>query len=575
MWQVFKIFWRAEGTRPWLVLPALVIGGFAEAIGIGAMVPVIASAIGKPSETPNMIESLSQKALAFLGLPATLGYLILLVLGIMLLRSILLFGSMTYASITSARVAINLRRKLIKALFNARWSYYASQTSGLIANRLGNDAGAAGYAYTQAAISTTLFVQVLAYAAVALIINWRVAMAAIAAGLLLTLSSRRLLALSRKAGFKQTDRVSLFAADTTGMLQNIKALKAMNRFEAPLANLAVLLRKIKRTLYTQNIAKFALYYGNDILIALIVCAGAWFALTRAQVPPEQLLVFGVLFFQVISYVTKFLKQLQSTIVGEAAYARVTELIAETEQAVEPSTGEKTPEIGTGCTFQNVSFAHGTQPVVRHVNFTIPAGGITVLQGPSGAGKTTLIDLLIGFHKPDSGEIRIGKDLIQDVKIKEWRSQIGYVPQELFLFHDNVKENITLFDDSVADADFEKAIKLAGVEDFLKKLPSGLDTDVGEFGSRLSGGQRQRIALARALVRSPKVLILDEVTSALDPETEAAIVDNIARMRGQFTIIVITHRPAWTEIADTLLKVEGGTVTAVNTKAQPKKKPKRK
>jgi ATP-binding cassette, subfamily C, bacterial len=196
-------------------------------------------------------------------------------------------------------------------------------------------------------------------------------------------------------------------------------------------------------------------------------------------------------------------------------------------------------------------------VLHKLSIDIPANKITVLQGPSGAGKTTLIDLLIGFHLAQSGEVTIGTDKITDIDVLQWRSMLGYVPQELALLHDTVRANITLLDPNISEAQFANALKLSGVDAFLAQLPNGIETDVGEFGGKLSGGQRQRIALARALAKDPKVLILDEVTSALDPETEAAIVNNILALRGRYTIIAITHRPAWTRIADRLYLIDKG------------------
>jgi ATP-binding cassette subfamily C protein len=195
-----------------------------------------------------------------------------------------------------------------------------------------------------------------------------------------------------------------------------------------------------------------------------------------------------------------------------------------------------------------------------VSVSIPARQITVLQGPSGAGKTTLIDLLIGLHRPQAGTIRIGQQPLEETDITAFRRNIGYVPQELALFHDSIRENISLSEPGISDDDIMEALRLAGADSFIASLPTGLDTDVGEFGGKLSGGQRQRISLARALVRKPDVLVLDEVTSALDPETETAIVDNIAGLRGRYTIIAITHRPAWTRIADVVYSFAEGRVS---------------
>jgi ATP-binding cassette subfamily C protein len=148
-----------------------------------------------------------------------------------------------------------------------------------------------------------------------------------------------------------------------------------------------------------------------------------------------------------------------------------------------------------------------------------------------------------------------------------------VPQELNLLHSSIRDNIALADPAISDADIMTAVEQAGAQDFVASLSEGLDSDVGTMGTRLSGGERQRIALARALVVKPRLLILDEVTSALDPDTEAAICRNIAGLRDRYTIVAITHRPAWTRIATNLYKVEAGRVTQVEakTKAKPRSK----
>jgi len=146
-------------------------------------------------------------------------------------------------------------------------------------------------------------------------------------------------------------------------------------------------------------------------------------------------------------------------------------------------------------------------------------------------------------------------------LREWRTMIGYVPQELVLFHDSVFSNIALGDPEIGEAEVRAALKAAGALEFVENMAEGLHTQVGEKGTKVSGGQRQRIALARALVTRPRILILDEVTSALDPETERAIVENILALRGEATIIAITHRPALLEIADQIYELAEGRIVS--------------
>jgi ATP-binding cassette subfamily C protein len=561
MLKIFNIFFRAEGANPWIVLSCLVLGGLLEAVGVGSILPLVSILFenGKTGNSP--FEQWFGYLFQWLEISPTLTHLLALLLVVTTVRSLVLFGAMTYAGISSARITINLRRRLLRALFRARWSFYSAHGGGKIANSLGNDATRAGDAYLLSAATTASAMQVIAYAAVALFINWKVAIAAMIGGLLLSLASVRILRTTKRAGFKQADRTSALADETTDMILNIKPLRSMNRHAALMDNLSHILRRLKRALYTRYFAKYGLLYGNDMLIIWLLCLGGALAVKFRLVSATQLIAIGVLFFQMISYVNKLLKNMQSAVEFQGSHARLVEFISEAESARENPGGTKTPAMAADCHFRNVTFHHGDRKILDDISLTIPARKITVIQGPSGAGKTTLIDLLIGFHQPTSGSIHIGETPLAEVSLPAWRNAIGYVPQDLSLFHDTVKANITLLQPDVRDEMVDEAVGLAGASDFLLQLPHGLDTDVGELGGRLSGGQRQRISLARALVRQPDLLILDEVTSALDPVTEAEIVRNIAALRGRYTIIAITHRPAWTEIADRLYTIKAGKLQA--------------
>jgi ATP-binding cassette subfamily C protein len=268
-------------------------------------------------------------------------------------------------------------------------------------------------------------------------------------------------------------------------------------------------------------------------------------------------------------VTRAQKDLQAAFALEGAYMQINELINLAKTHAEPKGGMIAPELNHGCEFIDVGFSYDQKRVLSNVSFQIPRGSICVLQGLSGSGKTTIIDLLTGLHTPEKGKILVDDTPLQQIDLKQWRKLIGYVPQELNLFHGTIRENLTLGDESISDAAIEQSLRQAGALQFVSTLPHGLDTNVGELGGKLSGGQRQRIALARAMATEPKLLILDEVTSALDPETEAEICANIAAVASKYTIIVITHRPAWARIATDLYKVEDGTVTKMGRRKSAK------
>ena len=569
MKQLLTIFFRAEGTRPWIVLACLLIASLSEALGISTLLPAINTILGdNAADTPGIGRSI-KVFIESMGITPNLGNLLIIIVSLLVLKSVIVFGALAYSGITGARVAINLRRRLIKAIFDARWSFYAEESGGRFANAISNDATRAGDAYQFAAVVMAGGLQLMTFSVVALLIDWRIAIVGGVAGLFIALVMSRLIRVLKQSGYKQTDRVSSLTVDMVDMLNNIKALKSMDRYGTMVEGLSGILKRIKRSLITIHLAKNGVTQGSDALQNLMTGVFIYTAYVLFGLSLPELLVTGIVFFQIVNNLTKLQKQLQVAVVVESAYVRTMELIKRAEGEKEVHTGASAPDLGTGCRFEDVTFAHAKAPVVVNATFDIPANQITVLQGPSGSGKTTLIDLLIGLNTAQKGRILIGGKPIETIDIKAWRQSIGYVPQELMLFHDTIQENIRLSNPNVSTEAIMAALDQAGATDFIASLPHGLETDVGEMGGRLSGGQRQRIALARALATNPKILILDEVTSALDPDTEAEIVNNIASLRGRYTIIAITHRPAWTKIADRLYTISKGHVSP--PKAAPKRK----
>jgi ABC-type multidrug transport system fused ATPase/permease subunit len=211
-------------------------------------------------------------------------------------------------------------------------------------------------------------------------------------------------------------------------------------------------------------------------------------------------------------------------------------------------------------FDDVSFAYEEGvPVLRHVSFEARPGTSTALVGPSGAGKSTLIGLVAAFYRPTSGTVRVdGRDLSR-VRLADYRTQLGVVFQENFLFDGTVLENIAYARPEASREDVLRAARIARCDDFIRELPEGYDTVVGERGVKLSGGQRQRVAIARAVLADPRILILDEATSSLDSESEAAIQEGLAELMKGRTTFVIAHRLSTIRNADTILVLEAGEI----------------
>jgi ABC-type multidrug transport system fused ATPase/permease subunit len=217
--------------------------------------------------------------------------------------------------------------------------------------------------------------------------------------------------------------------------------------------------------------------------------------------------------------------------------------------------------------EDVAFSYpgSDKKALDHINLEIESGSIVALVGPSGGGKTTLVDVLLGILKPDFGDVLVSKLSPIDA-INQSPGAISYVPQDVSIIDGSIRENVAMgFPLDVAtDERVNRAIQIAGLTDFVNSLPRGLDTQVGENGAKISGGQRQRLGIARAMFTEPKLLVLDEATSALDGETESKIAESILGLKGKVTVIMIAHRLSTVRDADQVIYMSNGLVLAVGT-----------
>lgn len=229
---------------------------------------------------------------------------------------------------------------------------------------------------------------------------------------------------------------------------------------------------------------------------------------------------------------------------------------------------KMGEVAGRVEFRDVSFSYVPGiPVLKNVSFVAEAGSTTALVGSSGSGKSTLIGLVMAFNRPDSGEIRIDDQALVDVRLRDYRSQLGVVLQDNFLFDGSVKDNIAFARPNATDEEIREVSRIAHCDEFVSGFPQGYDTIVGERGVKLSGGQRQRVAIARAILADPRILILDEATSSLDSESEALIRDGLQSLRHGRTTFVIAHRLSTIESSDQILVIEGGEIVERGTHRQ--------
>ncbi len=560
MSNVFSIFFRTPGTRPSVVLLCLIIAGLAEAVSYGTLVPLLALlADADSSPETSTFSTLLHNAFQHLDIDPGIGVLVAFIVTSLVIKAAVSFIALSYAAYSKTRLIGKLREDLIGGLISTRWSHHSDQRLGAVASTIASDTNYAGDAYLSSARFVAGLIQTVSYLCVALLISWQVTLFGLALGAFMFVTLRTFVNATRISGRQQQARTAGLVALLVDTLSNIKPLKAMDRKSQWQSLLSKKNRRVQKAMLRRELTKIGLMNAQDIIAATAFGFGLYVAATSWNTPLPILLGVAVLLLKLNGSFAKTHNLLVHAAENQGAYLRSFDLVDKANAVAEEDEGTEKPPANAVITFEKVSFGHGSRAVITDVSIDIPPNSITVIQGASGTGKTTLIDLLTCLYRPSTGRILVGDTDLTRISLKAWRRTIGYVQQELTLLHSSIADNITLGDETISDDDIWRAIDLAGARDFIEDLPAGLTTDAGEMGTRLSGGQRQRIALARALVGKPRLLILDEVTSALDPQTEREICERIQGLSDRFTVIAVTHRSAWTTIATRLYKIADGRV----------------
>lgn len=295
---------------------------------------------------------------------------------------------------------------------------------------------------------------------------------------------------------------------------------------------------------------------------IIIYYGGTLVLSNNEIKASEFLGFLFAIFQLLPPIKELSGVNNRIQESSAAGDRIFDIIDTQPDIVNKDGAEEVKEFKSELAFQNVSFAYPDEPgemVLDNINFSINKGEVVALVGPSGGGKSTLVDLIPRFYDVTGGAIKFdGKDL-RDLKIEDLRKFIGIVTQETILFNDSIKNNICYGSTDFSEEDIFEAAKVANAHKFISEMPNGYDTEIGERGVKLSGGQRQRLAIARALLKNPDIMIFDEATSALDNESEKLVQEALDRLMKSRTVVVIAHRLSTIKNADKILVLQSGKI----------------
>ena len=561
-------FARCYPRQSLMMLFALIMAGVVEGIGLTALLPLLQKAIDLPkgSSTENLsssgADSFITSALSYVGISATVGSLLTVIMIGAILRSLLILIANRKVGYTVAHVATDLRLALLRALLSTRWGYFLGQQVGSMANAAGTEVMRASSAYLHAATALAMAIQAFAYFVVAMLVSWKTTLLFMSVATLVLVLLYKMVSKAKRAGRKQTKLLQSLLARLSDSLQSLKAFKAMGRENLADELLSTNTMKLNKALRKQVLSKAVLRGIQEPLLTLLVIVGLYLMLVYLKMDLPKVMVLIFLMSRMLTQAGKVQRRYQMMVICESAYWSLQEKINKAQQHNEPQGGDKKATLEHGITIDHVYFGYGEQMILRNASLEIPGKTFTSIVGPSGAGKTTLVDLITGLFHPEKGTVRIDGTPLPELDLRSWRRMIGYVPQDTILLHDSIFINVTLGEELLTGEDVEYALKSAGAWDFVSEMAEGMQTTVGERGAKLSGGQRQRIAIARALIHRPHLLILDEATSALDPDTEAAICQTLKELRGQLTILAISHQAALVDVADRVFQISSGEIKLV-------------
>ncbi len=541
-----------------LVISGLFVSGVLELFGLTMIIPLLATA-AQVREAKGGLMLAVRAGMESLGLPFTPSFLLAAIIIGLLLKAVVSIAVTKYVSDLVGDISSEFQLRLIRHLLQARWSFFIRQPLGRLVLATGPEATAVGQCFQDVTMIIASLMQSAMFLAIAALVSWHLLAVILFICGLMFLSFGRMVQDGRDAAKRHRAQMRHQAAKFTDAMIGIKQIRAMGRtrrftelFETEARAMAATLRS--RVFHGE--------YASDIqepVIGGVLALGFFLALHSMSLPLHEVVIMAILLVRTISILAPIQGKLQKFIQAFDQYKALDDLVIDTATAAEIAEGLKPPSFARSIVFDDVGFAYGDKVVLAGLNLEIRRGEITSLSGPSGVGKSTIVDLIVGLHRPLAGTIRVDDTDLRDIDLQSWRSMVGYVPQEVTLFHDTIFQNVSLWDEGVTEGDVEAALRLAGAWAFVQDRPEGLHAVVGERGHGLSGGQRQRISLARALLYKPKLLILDEATTGLDPDTEAQIcseIGGLCRNHG-LTVLAVSHQPTWQRVADRVYKISDG------------------
>jgi ATP-binding cassette subfamily B protein AbcA/BmrA len=550
-----KINWKAFATLIKQSQPSKLLIGLAVII---SLIETLASLV-VPFFTKDLVDNLANIRWQ--------GPLIPLLVGAFVVQAVASGVSIYMLSHVGQTVVANIRERLWYKVLCLPVSYFDRNRTGDTMSRIVNDTGILKDLIANHLISFfSSLISIIGAIGILLYLDWQMTIVLLLVLPVIMLVIRPMGQKMYKVSKGLQDETAQFSSLLTQVLSEIRLVKLSGAENIEADNG----RKGIRSLFSFGMKEAKIHAILAPLMTLVlmgilvlVVGYGGIRVATGQLTAGELVAFLLYLFQIVIPVSALARFFTSVQKAMGATERILSLLEQEEEDTKEKRSVENPNQPIRLEHVGFSYAQG-EDVLRDVSFTIKPGTMTAIVGPSGGGKTTLFSLLERFYEPTAGAIYLGEDAIDEFTLASWRSQLGYVSQESPLIAGTVRENICYGLEQVSEEEIRQAAEQAYAADFIRELPNGYDTDIGERGIKLSGGQRQRIAIARAILRNPNILMLDEATSNLDSASEVAVQQALNNLMRGRTTIVIAHRLSTVVHADQIIVLEKGQVTGKGT-----------
>lgn len=556
----FKNFSKNYPLFTYLIIFLTLTLSIVELVSMSMLLPLASLGL-EDSNTSGFLDFIKNIFLKF-GISYSFNVIFITFVIVYLLKILIVLIIGIYIDNATYYISTDLREKVIKGLKTTSWSYFKSKKQGLITNLLTMEISNSSENFR----NTVSIIESIFLFFIYILLGVSVSSGTLLGIFLLIIISITFLKpffqMARKAGKKKVDDIRNMSTYINSGLKSLKIFKATNKedflIESLISSNIEFLRANKITVKSK---RFLEAFQNTFqLIGFTI--GLYFVRDVLELNLIEIGFLGYVYIKLYTHLAHILKKYQVLTNNISYLKRVNSFVDELKKNRDQVFGSVKPELPSEIQIKSLSFSYGKTLILKNISLTIPKKGLTIIFGKSGAGKTTIFDLITGLYDIEKKKIFLGNYDLRDIKISNFRSQIGYVTQDPFLINGTILDNIISFKKKYNKTELDNTIIKCGLENLIKKLPQGIMSNIGESGAFLSGGEKQRIAIARSLIDKPKLILMDEPTSSLDEEISKEIIVNVKRISKNIPIIMITHQKEYLKVADTAYEIQNMKVNKI-------------